>query len=164
LCSQVWFHSAAAAATTPHRHRLSPDVAGVYSVTGRFDALPSGTSSFSGTLTLTQASRQSGTLAGSAALVVRIEGDVFNINQAAALATVSPEGVLAFSLPGNTAHWTFTGTKFSNTIELGRHTLSDGTSSLSGSWEASQASAAALVAPVGGNGSMDALVQRLKGP
>jgi hypothetical protein len=141
-----------------------PDVSGVYNVTGRFDALPSATSSFTGTLTLTQASRQSGTLAGSAALVVGIEGDVFNINQAAALATVSPDGVLAFSLPGNASHWTFTGTQAGNAIGAGRHTLSDGATSVSGSWEATQASAAAIVAPVGGSRSMDALVQRLKRP
>ena len=53
-----------------------PAAAGVYNVTGRFDDLPSATSYFTGTLTLTQVSRQSGDLAGSISLVLRVEDEI----------------------------------------------------------------------------------------
>jgi len=52
-----------------------------------------------GTLTLTQASQQSGTLGGSAAFLVTINGQLFNVNDGSIDgAAVSPAGIVIFSL------------------------------------------------------------------
>ena len=116
-----------------------PDVSGVYEVTGGFDGIASADGSFSGTLELTQASRESGALTGSAAILVDLDGDVFNISDEGLTgATVSPSGVVSFTLGGGGATWTFTGTASGSTIGQGRHTLSgDGT--ISGNWQAARA-------------------------
>jgi hypothetical protein len=88
-----------------------PDAAGVYQVSGGFDDIPSNVGSFQGTLELTQASRSSGTLQGSAALLATLDGDVFNLSDPAlANANVSPSGVLTFTMDGGGATWTFSGT------------------------------------------------------
>ena len=81
---------------------------------------------FTGTLELIQASRQSGALSGSAA-------DLGG-------ATVSPSGVITFTLGDAGATWTFTGTLASDRIVQGRHTLS-GDAPVSGDWSADRASA-----------------------
>jgi hypothetical protein len=117
-----------------------PAVAGVYNVTGTFDGLPASEASFSGTLTLTQASRTAGTLAGSAAFVVRIGTDVFNVaDNILDQASVSISGVVVFTLSDASGTWTFTGTHVATRFGDGRHTLSAGGDNISGSWQASQA-------------------------
>ena len=140
-----------------------PAAAGVYNVTGRFDDLPSATSYFTGTLTLTQVSRQSGDLAGSMSLVLRVEDEIINVSGAVSSATVAPDGALAFELRDGTNSWTFTGTKISGGIGSGRYTLSDETHNFSGGWEATQVATAALRAPVGTNMSVQGLAKRLPG-
>jgi hypothetical protein len=98
-----------------------PDAAGVYQVSGGFDDIPSNVGSFQGTLELTQASRSSGTLQGSAAILATLEGDVFNLSDPAlANANVSPSGVLSFTMAGAGATWTFSGTLSGTTITTGR--------------------------------------------
>jgi len=118
--------------------------AGVYNVTGSFDDLPSATSHFTGRLTLTQVSLQSGDLAGLMSLVLRVEDEIINLSGAVSSATVAQDGALAFELREGTHSWTFTGTKISSGIGSGRHTLSDESNNLSGGWEATQVTAAAL--------------------
>lgn len=118
-----------------------PDAAGVYEVSGGFDGLSTSIASFDGTLELNQASQESGTLTGSAALVADLNGDIFNLtDDALSGATVSPSGVVTFTMGGAGATWTFSGTLSGNNITGGRHTLSDGIDNLSGNWSASSAS------------------------
>ncbi|HUF36198.1 MAG TPA: hypothetical protein VMN37_09620 [Gemmatimonadales bacterium] len=124
-----------------------PDVAGVYDVSGGFDGIPTSVGSFAGTLELTQASRSSGTLQGSAAILATIDGSVFNVGDASlANANVSPAGVLSFTMADNSGTWTFSGTYSSGTIGQGRHTLSSGGESLSGNWQGTRA-AGSVAAP-----------------
>jgi hypothetical protein len=119
-----------------------PDAAGVYNVTGSFDDLPSSVAHFEGTLTLTQASRESGTLGGSAAYLATIGDDVFNLTDDAINgAAISPTGVISYSLVDPSGTWTFTGTLSGTTIINGRHTISGGSSSYSGGWSATTATA-----------------------
>jgi hypothetical protein len=111
-----------------------PDVSGVYNVTGTFDDIPASQGSFSGTLTLTQNSRQEGTLGGTFAVTVTINGNVLTGTPSLQQASVSPVGVVSFILSdGGIETWTFSGTR-SGAIISGRHTLSDGTSQFSGNW------------------------------
>jgi hypothetical protein len=126
-----------------------PDAAGVYQVSGGFDGIPSSVGSFSGTLEITQATRSSGTLQGSAAILATIDDNVFNINDPVLSgANVSPAGVLSFTMADNSGTWTFTGTLSGNTITAGRHTLSAGGESLSGNWQGSRAATARASAGV----------------
>jgi hypothetical protein len=121
-----------------------PDAAGVYQVSGGFDDIPSNVGSFQGTLELTQASRSSGTLQGSAAILATLEGDVFNLSDPGlANANVSPPGVLSFTMVEAGATWTFSGTLSGTTITTGRHTLSDGVQSFSGNWQGNRSSGSA---------------------
>lgn len=111
-----------------------PDVAGVYNVTGGFDNVPSSQASFAGTLTLTQATRQASTLGGTFAITATINGQVLSGTLSLQQASVSPAGVVTFVLnEGGNETWTFTGTLAGKVIS-GRHTLTDGTTTLSGSW------------------------------
>jgi hypothetical protein len=140
-----------------------PDASGVYEVTGGFDDFPSSQASFTGTLEFTQASRESGALEGSAAMLANLGGDIFNLtDDALSNATVSPSGVITFTMAGGSSTWTFSGTLSGNNISQGRHTLSGG-ESFSGSWQATRATgdrvADRTVAPTL---SLDALLVRLR--
>ncbi len=125
-----------------------PDVEGVYEIEGTFDDLPSSEASFEGTLELTQASQESGALGGSIAVLATIGDDIFNVSdEALSSATVSPTGVVAFTASGGAATWTFSGTVDGNSVTDGRHTLSDGSQSISGDWSGEVASS--VIAPQG---------------
>ncbi len=137
-----------------------PAVAGVYNVTGRFNNLPGNT--FSGTLSLTQASRDAGSLTGSIALVLHSQEGVFAISsETLSAASVSTTGVLWFAIPGAIANWTFTGTKGPTGISSGQHILSDGTNHLSGTWEATEASSAVRI-PAPSSLGVDAVARELR--
>jgi hypothetical protein len=137
-----------------------PDVSGVYELTGGFDELAPADGSFTGTLELTQASRESGALDGSAAILVDLDGDVFNISDDALTgATVSPSGVVTFTLGGAGATWTFTGTASGTGISQGRHTLAADIT-ISGSWQAARATGSG-VRMVGRKASTAELLRRL---
>jgi hypothetical protein len=141
-----------------------PDANGAYHMTGSFDDVPSSTASFTGTVELTHASQQSGTLGGSAALVAEIDGDIFNLTEDALTnATVSPSGVLAFTIASGGATWTFSGTLSGNNIVQGRHTLSDGETTLSGSWQGTRATgpASLVLKPTGRSASLDEVMRKL---
>ena len=121
-----------------------PDVTGSYHLDGGFDGLTRGEASFSGTLTLTQASRQSGTLGGTVSITATIDGQTSGGGTAPLQsASVSPTGAVSFSIGSITAggSWTFSGTHAGTTIS-GRHTLTDGTSSFSGNWSGTSGSTA----------------------
>jgi hypothetical protein len=116
-----------------------PDVSGPYQLAGGFDGLSHSQASFTGTLTLEQASTQSGTLTGTASLTLSIDGDISTIADVALqAASVTPGGVVSFRL-GSTAaggSWTFSGTRSAGVI-TGRHTLTDQESTFSGGWTGS---------------------------
>ena len=138
-----------------------PDAAGVYEMSGGFDDIPSADGSFTGTLELTQASRESGALAGSAAILVDLGGDVFNItDDDLGGATVSPSGTVTFTLGDLGATWTFTGTLTASAITAGRHTLS-GDVSISGDWRADRTAGAGVALLPGRSGTIAELVGRL---
>lgn len=119
---------------------LFPAVAGTYQVDGTFDDLPPEDAHFEGTLTLTQATTETGDLEGSLSLLVTIGTDIFSISDDALVpASVSTSGVVAFTLADPSGTWTFSGTAAGTSITDGRHTLSDGTNTLSGSWQANPA-------------------------
>ena len=117
-----------------------PDVAGNYNMTGRFDGLTEAEGRMNGTLTLTQASRNSGALGGNLALTAQLGGDVLSGNRLLEQASVSPAGQLSFRVQSATdgISWTFTANRSGNSFTGGRHTITDGATTLSGSWEASR--------------------------
>ena len=117
-----------------------PDAAGVYSMNGGFDGIPSSEASFIGTLTLTQASRAQGTLGGSATVTATIGGDAITATEdALTQASVSTAGAITFTMTDPSGTWTFTGTLAGNSIAQGRHTVSaPGTGTISGSWTGSR--------------------------
>jgi hypothetical protein len=141
-----------------------PDAAGVYNVNGTFDGISSSDAHFSGTLTLTQASRETGTLGGSAAYTATIGSDVFNISDdAISGGSVSPAGVVTYTMGDGSSTWTFTGTLSGSSINNGRHTLSTSSSgSNSGAWSATRATASSAQRSLtGGSGGLEALARRL---
>jgi hypothetical protein len=140
-----------------------PDAAGVYEISGGFDGIPSSDASFTGTLELTQASRASGALGGSAAILAEISGEVSNItDDALSSANVSPSGVITFTATDPSGTWTFTGTLSGNTISQGRHTISSGDVSISGSWQGTRTAGAAIAGTsVGRSRSLSEMVRGL---
>jgi len=119
-----------------------PDAAGSYQMEGGFDGLTRNEASFTGILTLTQASRQSGTLGGSVSLSLTVDGSRSSASSAIQSASVSPSGEIAFRLgsAADDATWTFNGTLAGSTIN-GRHTLSDGSQAFPGNWSATSGAA-----------------------
>lgn len=112
-----------------------PNVAGSYLLDGGFDGLTRGQASFGGTLTLTQTSRQSGTLGGTVSLTTIIDGQTSGGVVPVESASVSSTGTVSFHIGGIAAggSWTFSGTLAGTRIS-GRHTLTDGTTAFSGDW------------------------------
>lgn len=112
-----------------------PDVQGIYEIEGAFDDLPAGESSFEGTLELTQASQESGTLGGSMTILITLGDDIFNVAyEDLSDASVSTSGTISFTADDELVTWTFSGTASGSSIINGRHTLSDGSESISGAW------------------------------
>ena len=139
-----------------------PDAAGVYNVTGSFDDLSTSVAHFEGTLTLTQPSRETGTLGGSAAYLATIGDEVFNLtDNAIDDASISPTGVISYTLADPSGSWTFTGTLSGTTIIDGRHTISDGSVSYSGAWSATTATASVQRRTPVVSFSLGALAERL---
>jgi hypothetical protein len=110
-----------------------PDVSGVYYVSGGFDGTPASEASFTGTLTLTQASRESGTLGGTFVVTAIINGQVLAETPTLAEAAVTQNGAVTFKVAEGGITWTFTGTLAGKVIS-GRHTFIDGSTTHSGNW------------------------------
>ncbi|HEX6405783.1 MAG TPA: hypothetical protein VFZ90_01215 [Gemmatimonadales bacterium] len=116
-----------------------PQVAGVYSISGRFDGLSADEAAFAGTLVLVQASRNSGDLTGSLTMTISAQGTANSTGESPLeSASVTQEGAVSFRLgPSPAAGWTFTGTLVGGITITGRHTLTDGqTASFPGTWSA----------------------------
>jgi hypothetical protein len=143
-----------------------PAAAGAYQVDGGFDGLTRQQASFSGTLTLTQASREVGTLAGTATMTGQLGGQVYDLSggtvQNASVTTAGAISVTVLS-PTGTATWTFTGNLSGSTI-TGRHTLASGSASSSGDWTGNRASAviAGMVRGVTGSSDWEVLAKEAK--
>jgi hypothetical protein len=118
-----------------------PAAAGSYTVSGGFDGLTPAQANFTGTVALTQASRDAAPLGGSANITATISGNVFPINGPVSGASITTAGVLTLVLDGGGgAAWNFTGT-LAGTNASGRHTLTDGFASYSGNWSMARAAA-----------------------
>jgi hypothetical protein len=116
-----------------------PNVSGSYNIEGGFDGLTRNEASFVGSLSLSQASRQSGTLTGTMSVTLTIDGDVTTAGDVRLQsASVTPNGTVSFQLGtiSTGGSWTFSGTAAGETIS-GRHTLTDGSNVFSGNWTAS---------------------------
>ncbi|MBA3660090.1 MAG: hypothetical protein H0W67_10875 [Gemmatimonadales bacterium] len=117
-----------------------PDVSGAYNVDGGFDGTTRSEAGLTGSLTLTQASRQSGTLGGTATLTLTVQGEVSTISDVAVTeASVTPAGVVSFRIGSSAqgATWVFSGTRVGATIS-GRHTLTTQDARVSGDWTATK--------------------------
>ncbi len=115
---------------------LFPDVAGVYDVQGEFDAFPPEDASFTGAVTLQQASLESSILTGTADITLTADAGNLVINDAELVeATVTLAGVVEFAVenPADNVTWAFSGERAGDFLE-GRHTLAQGSESQSGDW------------------------------
>jgi len=127
--------------------KLFPEANEVFNVSGVFDGLSSNDAHFEGTLTLNQADRSTGSLTGSAAYLVTINGDIFNVTDDNLTgANISTNGNVTYTMVQGGASWTFTGTLQNKAILGGRHTLSSSSGSNSGSWNATNAAASVVAA------------------
>lgn len=112
---------------------LFPDVGGAYDVQGSFDD-ESGT--FTGSVTIDQASLESSLLSGTATINLMSTGGNLNINGAELQdASVTLAGVVEFTIPSpaQSVTWTFTGERAGNLLE-GQHTLTRGGDTRAGTW------------------------------
>ncbi|HEX3236175.1 MAG TPA: hypothetical protein VHR41_18430 [Gemmatimonadales bacterium] len=116
-----------------------PEAKGVYEVNGSFDGISTSDAHFSGALTLTQISRETGTLGGSAAYTVIIGTQSYDFTEdSLSAATVSANGVVTYTMGEGGSTWTFTGTLSGPSIVDGHHTLSESSGSVSGAWTATR--------------------------
>jgi hypothetical protein len=116
-----------------------PQAKGVYAVNGGFDGISTSDAHFSGTLTLTQISRETGTLGGSATYTVIIGSKSYDFNEdSLSDATVSANGVVTYTMGEGGSTWTFTGTLSGASIVNGHHTLAESSGSVSGAWSATR--------------------------
>jgi hypothetical protein len=115
---------------------LFPDVAGVYQIQGECDAVPPEDASFTGTVTIEQASLESSLLTGTADITLTSDAGNLVINDAELQdASVTLAGVVDFTIasPANMASWMFSGERGGDVLE-GVHTLMQGGTSQSGTW------------------------------
>jgi hypothetical protein len=113
---------------------LFPDVAGVYAVQGRFDAVPEDQASFTGAVTIEQASLESSLLTGTADIALTATAGNLFINDAELQdASVTLGGEVAFTIEDQGVVWIFTGERSGDLLE-GSHTLTDGAESQTGTW------------------------------
>ena len=115
---------------------LFPNVAGVYAIQGTFDAVPPAEASFTGTVTIEQASLESSILTGTADITLIATAGNLVINDAELQdATVTLAGVVEFTVPSapDNVSWAFTGERAGDVLE-GQHTLTQGSESQTGDW------------------------------
>jgi hypothetical protein len=120
--------------------QLFPDVAGVYTIQGEFDAIPPEDASFTGTVTIQQESLESSLLTGSADITVTGNAANLVITDAELQdASVDLAGVVTFTVedPAEDVIWTFSGERGGDVLE-GRHTLTQGSNSQLGDWSGSR--------------------------
>lgn len=112
-----------------------PNVAGFYNLSGTLDGFTPQEASIAGTVQLTQATLESGTLGGNFQVSATIGGEVVPITSAITSASVTQGGAVTWTIANNGISWQFSG-NVSGTAMSGRHTLSDGAESFSGDWSA----------------------------
>jgi hypothetical protein len=138
-----------------------PAVEGSYSMQGTFNGIPANVAFFNGTMTLTQASRDAAPLGGTSNITASIDGSIFNFANSLINASVSPTGVVTFTIADASGTWTFTG-NLSGTTITGQHSMTDGSQTFPGSWSATKASSAsAAVARAVSTSSIRELVSSL---
>ena len=141
--SRLWLAALGAAAviacgddTNPNE--LFPDVAGTYDIEGEFDGLDPNTNFFTGTMTIEQESLESSLLTGTANIAVTSIIGPFSVTGAELLdASVDLAGQVVFQLrdEGQDVTWDFQGERAGDIIE-GDHTVTQGTTTLTGTWTA----------------------------
>ena len=101
-----------------------PAVAGTYRIEGTFDALPAANANLTGTITLTQPSRNDAALTGAANVTLVLTGSTPAVLTTVTNATVNEAGAVTFELPppNATSRWVFTGSATPGVI-TGTHTL-----------------------------------------
>ena len=117
-----------------------PDVAGVYTIQGEFDAVPPEDASFIGTVTIEQESLESSLLTGTADITLTATAENLVINDAELQdASVTLAGEVEFTVPSTEDNltWTFSGERAGDILE-GRHTITQGSGSQSGDWSGSR--------------------------
>jgi hypothetical protein len=115
---------------------LFPDVAGVYAIQGGFDGVPPAEASFTGSVTIEQASLESSLLTGTADITLTTDAGNLVITDAELQdASVTLAGVVDFTVESqaNNATWRFTGERGGDVLE-GDHTLTQGSNSQTGTW------------------------------
>jgi len=110
-----------------------PNGAGSYSISGTFNTDPS---TFSGTVTLVQASRLAGALTGSATGTLLSSDGSRNTVTGLTSAAIDEDGDVSFILgtPAGTSEWSFAGRLMGDSI-TGTHILRINASLFSGSWQ-----------------------------
>ena len=117
-----------------------PDVAGVYTIAGGFDAVPPADASFTGSVTIDQESLESSILTGSADITLTATAGNLVINDAELQnASVTLAGIVEFTVlsPADNVTWTFSGERAGDVLE-GQHTLTSGSESRSEPWSGSR--------------------------
>jgi hypothetical protein len=117
-----------------------PNASGRYTMTGGFDGFTTTEASFTGNVTLTQASQAQGALGGTASITARFGDQIATVSDNAVdRASVSSKGAITFTLTDPSGTWVFTGTLGVGSIGGGRHTLNvPGTGTVSGDWTGSR--------------------------
>ncbi|MDF2775910.1 MAG: hypothetical protein K0S86_5411 [Geminicoccaceae bacterium] len=115
-----------------------PAVAGTYRMDITFSDFPPSVVNASGTITITQASRNAPDLTGSASVIVTIGGDNVAVTQLTN-ASVTEAGVIRFRLtpPNSSSTWGFDGTVTASGMS-GTHVLVGSTSSFPGTFTATR--------------------------
>jgi hypothetical protein len=112
----------------------------VYAIEGEFDAVPPEDASFSGAVTIEQESLESSILTGSADITLTTDaGNLIITDAELQNATVTLAGIVEFTVESSTANatWMFTGERAGDVLE-GEHTLTQGSTSQSGTWSGSR--------------------------
>ena len=143
--SRLWLAALGAAAVIAcgddnNPNELFPDVAGTYDIEGEFDGLDPNTNFFTGTMTIEQESLESSLLTGTANIAVTSIIGPFSVTGAELLdASVDLAGQVVFQLrdEGEDVTWDFQGERFGDVIQ-GDHTVTQGTTTLTGTWTATR--------------------------
>jgi hypothetical protein len=132
-----------------------PNAAGNYNITGGFDGFTASQASFTGTVTLTQASQTQGTLGGSMTVTATFGGDdLTGSDGSLEQASVATNGAITFTMTDPNGTWTFDGTLSGSSITQGRHSLNaPGTGTISGSWSGTRTSSSASAMSIRGTAS-----------
>lgn len=113
---------------------LYPNVSGTYAVSGTFDDAPG--EIISGTLTLAQPDRSTGTFGGDITLFLTGVSESVT-GSLPSTSTVSKDGLVNFVLTDGTDSWVFSGT-LNGKVITGRQTLTGSGSAFSGPWTATR--------------------------